>query len=111
MARKKTYFDWEIPSGVVSVVNALLADYERRERAIKYSNITGATLARYVELNSVIDRALDDIEAGLRSDILRDIADGRGYTRSPAQCVVSKNAYYRRRRKLIHDVAKGLSLL
>ena len=98
MAREKMYFSWEIPTSVVCMVNAICADYERRERAIKYSNITGAVLERYIELNSVID-------------LLRDIAEGRGYTRSPTQCVVSKNTYYRRRRKLIHDIAKELSLL
>lgn len=111
MAREKMYFSWEIPTSVVCMVNAICADYERRERAIKYSNITGAVLARYIELNSVIDNALQEVEVGIRADLLRDIADGRGYNRSPTQCVVSKNTYYRRRRKLIHDIAKELSLL
>lgn len=111
MAREKMYFSWEIPTSVVCIVTAICADYERREKAIKYSNITGAVRARYIELNSIIDAALAEVEAGIRVDLLCDIANGRGYARSPTQCAVSKNAYYRRRRKLIHDIAKELSLL
>ena len=111
MAREKMYFSWEIPASVVHVVNAICADYERRERAIKYSNITGTVLARYIELNSVIDGALQEVEGGIREGLLRDISEGRGYTRSSIQHIVSKNTYYRRRRKLIHDIARNLSLL
>ena len=111
MAREKMYFSWEIPTSVVCMVNAICADYERRERAIKHSNITGAVLDKYIELNAVIDDALAEVEVGIRKDLLRDISEGRGYTRSHAQVLVSKNTYYRRRRKLIHDIAKQLSLL
>ncbi len=111
MAREKMYYSWEIPASVVVVVNAICADYDRRERAIKYKAITGEVLERYIELNNAVDKALTEVETGLRQTLLQDISAGRGYTRSPAQCVVSKNAYYRRRRKLIHDIAIDLSLL
>lgn len=111
MARVKMYFKWEIPTSVVNMVNSICADYERRERAIKYSSITGPVLAKYIQLNSVIDDALNDVEVGIRGAILRDIAEGRGYNRSHTQGLASKNTYYRRRRKLIHDIAKSLSLL
>lgn len=111
MSREKTYFVPEIPDSVARMVRTICADYERRERAIKYSNITGTVLARYIELNAAIDGALQVIEVGIRDDIFRDIASGRGYTRSCAQCLVSKNAYYRRRRKLIYDIARRLALI
>ena len=111
MAREKMYFSWEIPTSVVGMVNALCADYERRARAVRSSSVTGAVLETYVQLNAVIDEALEEVEVGIRKDLLRDISEGRGYARSGAQLQVSKNTYYRRRRKLIHDIAKLLSLL
>lgn len=111
MAKEKMYYSWKIPSSVVHLVNAICADYERRDRAIRHSTITGAVLERYIELNSVIDRALSDVETEIRADLLYDIANGRGYTRSCTQCVMSKNTYYRRRRNFVHTIAKELSLL
>ena len=111
MAKEKMYYSWNIPASVVYLVNAICADYERRQRAIKYSTVTGAVLERYIQLNSVIDQALSEVEVSLRADLLQDITAGRGYTKSSAQYLVSKNAYYRRRRKLIHDIATELSLL
>ena len=110
MPRQKTYFKYNIPSSVVCVVTAIISDYDRREREIK-RDATGSVLARYVELNSAVDRALSEIEAGIRADIMQDITEGKGYERSRAQFLVSKNAYYRRRRKLIHDIAVDLCLL
>ena len=111
MAREKMYYSWKIPESVVHLVNALCADYERRERAIKHSTITGAVLDRYIELNSVIDSALCEIDQGIRDDLLYDITVGRGYTRSCAQYVVSKNTYYRQRKKFVQEIATKLFLL
>ena len=111
MARYRTYFKWEIPSGVVAIVKAVCADYERRERAIRYSNITGEVLSRYVELNAVIDNALEEVEIGIRRDLLEDIREGRGYDFSATSPFLAKNTYYQRKRKLIHDIAEGLFLI
>ena len=111
MPRQKTYYKYNIPSSVVCVVTAIISDYDRREREIIHASAAGSVLARYVELNSAVDRALSEVEAGIRADVLADIAEGRGYERSRAQFLVSKNAYYRRRRKLIHDIAVDLCLL
>ncbi len=111
MPRSKMYFKYDIPKTVVELVKAFCADYHRRERAIKFSNVTGEVLERYVELNAVIDRALEEVEVGIREDILRDIRKRKGYDFSAAASCLSKNTYYRRKRKLIYDIAKGLSLL
>ena len=109
--RKKEYFAYEIPTSTVRVVTSICADYNRREAAIKHSAVTGAVLARYVELNNAVDVALYDVEPGIRDLMLRDVADGVGYNRSAVACQLSKNAYYRRRRKLVYDIAVNLSLL
>lgn len=111
MPKQKTYFKWEIPTSVVDIVKTVCADYDRRERAIKHSNITGPVLAKYIELNSVVDRALNDVEAGIRRSLLEDITEGRGYDFSEASSYLAKNTYYMRKRKLIHDIAEGLELI
>lgn len=109
--RRKLYGSFDIPPGVVQMVISICADYDRREREIKFSTVTGAVLSRHVELNSAVDRALDPVEPSLRENMLHDVAMGVGYNRSMASGVLSKNAYYRRRRKLVHDIAVNLSLV
>lgn len=111
MPKKRMYFKWEIPTSVVDIVTTVCADYERRERMIRYAGVTGDVLERYVELNATIDKALECIELGIRRDLLRDICEGRGYEHSPAASFLAKNSYYQRKRKLIHDIAVGLSLI
>ena len=111
MARQRIYFKWEIPTTVVKIVNSICADYERREKLIKYSTVTGAVLERMVELNAIVDKALEDIEPGIRREIISDISEGRGYYKSGCCVIMDKNAYYRRRRKLVHDIAVTMSLI
>ena len=111
MARQRIYFKWEIPSTVVKIVNSICADYDRREKIIKYSTVTGAVLEKSIELNAIVDKALEDIEPGIRKEIISDIAEGRGYYRSGCFVIMEKNAYYRRRRKLVHDIAVTMSLI
>lgn len=111
MSRIKKYYEYDLPRSVVSVTVALCSDYERRAKAIRTCRVDGDVQKCYVQLNEIIDRALLDIEIGLRAQMLADISHGFGYGRSAAKGVIDKNAYYRRRRKLIYDVAKGLSLV
>lgn len=111
MARQRLYYKYEIPPLVVEIVKALCADYDRRERAIRYAAITGAVLARYVELNGAIDAALADLDPELRRGMLEDISLGRGYNLSMISPYLAKNTYYYKKRKLIHDIALQLALL
>ena len=111
MARRRMYFKWEIPTTVVNIVYSICADYDRRERIIKYSSVTGAVLDRMVELNAIVDNALEDIEPGMRREIIKDIAEGRGYNKSNCCVMMDKNSYYRRKRKLVHDIAATMSLI
>lgn len=111
MARKRMFFKHEIDSRVVQIVNAIIADYDRRENLIKYSTVTGPVLDRLVELNAIVDRALEDIEPGMRRDIVQDITFGRGFYKSNCCVMMEKNTYYRRRRKLVHDIAVEMHLI
>lgn len=111
MARKRIYYRWDIPSSVVIIVNAVLADYARREKIIRDANASEAVLNKAVELNALVDAALEDIEPVLRKDIVSDITDGRGYNRSSCSMILHKDSYYNRRRKLIHDIAVAMRLI
>ena len=111
MARKRMFFKYEIDSSVVSIVKSIIADYDRREKLIKYSNVTGAVLDELIKLNAIVDRALEDIECGMRRDIVQDITYGRGFFKSNCCVMMEKNTYYRRRRKLVYDIAVELHLI
>ncbi len=112
MARRTRYCRrYELPASVVDVVKCLCADYERRARAIKYESVEGAVLERYAELNAAIDKALEALEAGIRREMLEDIHRGRGYDFSPVSVYLSKNTYYQRKKRMIFEIAKDLSLI
>lgn len=111
MPKKRVYFVYNIPSNVVNIVKAVCADYERRQRAVESNKANGEVREEYIRLNTIIDEALSDVEIGLRDFFLRDFRDNHGYERSEATFLLSKNAYYRRKRKLIHDVAQALNLI
>ena len=102
---------YELPTGVVEIVKKLCADYDRRARAIKYESVTGAVLERYVELNAAIDKALEELEVGIRQEMLEDIHRGRGYDFSMVSSYLSKNTYYQRKKRMIWEIAKDLSLI
>ena len=110
MPKPKLYFQYELPFSVVMIVKAICADYRRREHKIKYSTASGVT-SRCAELNAIIDKALEEVEVGARRDMLCDICTRRGYDSSPCGAYMGKNTYYRRKRKLIYDIAKSLSLI
>jgi hypothetical protein len=111
MARPRIYCRWEIPKSIVIIVTAVIADYERRERILKDRNASETVLDKAAELNAIVDTALEDIEPALCKDIVSDITDGRGYKRSSCSLVMQENTYYRRRRKLIHDIAVAMGLI
>ena len=110
MSRKKEYFKHELPTSVVVVVYAICADYDRREREMKFGIVSGDVLEHYAELNRTIESALLCVESDLREDLLSDIAKKRGFERSRISPLLSKNAYYRRRRRVIYEIAAGLKL-
>lgn len=103
---------WDINDGIVDIVKAVCADYDRRKRAIHYSLLTDEVRQEYIRLNDAIDKALEEnIEEGVRGYIFTDIQLGRGYDFSPASPYYAKNTYYQRKRKIIHDIAAILKLI
>lgn len=107
----KYYHKYEIPPSVVNIVKTICADYERRDRMIRFSTVSGEVLDRYIALNAVVDGALETVECNIRCELLRDIVLSRGYHFSAVSPFISKNTYYQRKRKVIYEIARGLLLI
>ena len=111
MSRHRVYFEWELPAGVVEVVRAICLDYKRRSLVLAQNTASDKVRKMYTELNAAIDNALLEIEPGVREFVLDDIARKRGYDFSKTSPYFAKNTYYRRKRKLVYDIARLLSLV
>lgn len=111
MGRKRIYYRYEIPKSVVVIVKSVCADYDRRRLLSEMGDLDESVKNRYDYLNGAIDSALVEIDPGIRRVLLDDIRINRGYDYSPASPFLTKNSYYMRKKKIIHDIAKGLSLI
>ena len=101
---------WELPASVVAVVKALCVDYDRRTQIIKQVS-SGLVVAKCVEINSVIDHALEKVDVGIRKTLLEDIKNGRGYRLSPISTYLAKNTYYKYKQRVICTIAEELRLV
>lgn len=111
MGRKRVYERYKHPYSLVTMVEAIVADYPRRERVIKYSSEDEAIITEYSRINSIIDEMVNVLESELAEIIKDDIVNRVGYERSRAALFAAKKTYYRRKSMLIHDIAKGLLLI
>lgn len=111
IGRPKQFYKYELPQGVVKIVSAQCSDYSRKELAIKEGGLSAEILQSYTDTNEAIRRALFDIEEGCRDSFLTDIAENRGYERSEISFLLSRKAYYNRKRKAIYEIATHLHLI
>lgn len=111
VGRPRQFYKYELPSGVVKVVRAQCADYARKELCIQEGSVPEETLSAYIATNATIKQALSEIEEAVRQHFLNDIAENRGYDRSQSQWCLSHNSYYKRKRKAIYEIARGLLLI
>ena len=111
MPRQKTFHKWSIPSSVVNIVKCHCADYDRRSRIISDPSAAVVLRESCINLNGIIDNALSEVDVGIQKILLSDVSVGRGYGSSMAAPIISKNSYYARKRKLIHDIAIALNLI
>ncbi len=116
MGKTKIYQAHELPRTVVDIVRAVCADYKRREKFIKLHD-QGNEVTELISLdmckflNEIVDESLNPIEPTLRPMVLEDICEKRGYEHSPAASIISKNGYYKRKRKFLYDIAAAMSLI
>lgn len=111
MGRHKYFDDFELPKSVVEIVRANCADYNRRAYELRKSELRGETRETYINLNAIVDKALDSVEDAMRNDILNDIIGRKGYFSSEAQGMICRDWYYRRKRKAMCDIARGMNLI
>lgn len=97
-----------------------IKDGERLIRITDYQNMDTIEVKRkdiksfsYPALDNkvVYIFALADIEEAVRQHFLNDIAENRGYDRSQSQWCLLHNSYYKRKRKAIFEIARGLLLI
>jgi hypothetical protein len=100
-----------MPRTIVEIVQAVCADYDRREAAIKYSAISGPVLKTYVDMNAAIEKALTCVEAGIRYELLYDIGRRTGYDVSTLADRMAKGTYYQRKGQVISAIARALALI
>lgn len=108
---RKKYDNVSVPKSLRRVVIAIIADTERRQRVINLKANKEDVCSMYELLNRAVDKAFQGIEANLRSMLMDDFCNGSGYDRSLSSAVISQRAYYRRKRKIIADVAVLLCLI
>lgn len=104
----------DIPEGALKVIRAICADYPRRKRIIEtvvHTHTDEETLKHFKDYNERIDRALSELEEGLRDYILSDIMHGNGYNYSMASPLLTNNAYYERKNKILWNLARELNLV
>lgn len=110
MSRPRVFIRHKLPSEVVGVAIAVIADYERRAVEIKRGVLSEHLLSAYRRYQGIVDTALECIEPEARREFLSDIAAGRGYEHSMIGYLYYKNGYYARKRQIIYNVACGLGL-
>ncbi len=110
MSRRKK-MKYNLPLSLVQMIKSICADYDRRADIINRSLASEDVVEKCAALNSAIDSAFLDVESGLKSYLLEDIKLNRGYEASMASPFIAKNTYYKRKKKIIYDVAKCLFLL
>lgn len=109
MSRRKAKYN--LPLTIVQIVKSICADYDRRESIIATSQADEGVIEECIKLNRVVDEAFCDIEIGLKTHLMEDIKQNRGYEASMASLYIAKNTYYKRKKKIIHGVARGLYLI
>ena len=109
--RPQQFYKYELPTGVVKIVRAQCADYERKTIAMRSGTLQPEVLHAYEDINTAINDAFQDIEEGCRKDFLIDIAENRGYDKSNINWMFSKTAYYHRKIKTIYEIARRLYLI
>ncbi len=109
--RKKAFDQVKVPDTLADIVRSIIADYDRRKDAIAKGEGRMVTLEQYAVINESIDDALLFIEDFYRYIIFDDMKHNRGYDYSKISTYISRKGYYRRKRKIIAEVATNLNLI
>ena len=108
---RKKYDIFKVPTHAKILVTAMIAGYRARQKAIDMKTVSDKVAATYENLNYCIDKAIESMEPGLRNIMLYDFEHRVGFKYSDACTFISANSYFRRKRRLIYDVAKMVNLI
>lgn len=108
MGRKRIYQHYSVPGSVVSVVQAMIQDYPRRQRLIDDNESLND---EWAHIHQIITDTINSYEPMLSSIILSDIINCRGYYSSKATIIASKSLYYSLKHKIIQEIATRCNLI
>ena len=99
------------------ILRVICSDYPRRQKLLEKSEMPMEMLSFCSLLNQAVDEAIAEAYAQTQayspnfSDIMRtDIAQGRGFTRSPLSGVMCEGSYKKYKRMVKQGIAKRLGL-
>ena len=99
------------------ILRVICSDYPRRKRILEKSELPQEMLCFCSLLNQAVDDAIDEAYQQTQaysdnfSEIMRtDIAQGRGFTRSPLSGVMCEGSYKKYKRMVKQGIAKRLGL-
>lgn len=96
-------------ASVIRIVNALYADYERREKEIRSGK---NRINRFCELNNTLKASVElTCEASVRDGMLFDLCHDIGYEKSSLAMMMSHKTYYARKKAAKLEAARRLGLI
>ena len=91
------------------IINALYADYDRREKEIKQYP---ERINRFYELNRALVSAVEDVcEPDIREGMLFDLCHDLGYDKSTLATIMCHKTYYERKKAVKEAAARRLGLI
>ena len=108
---RKKFDNVVVPKSLRRIVIAIIADTARREKAVNMNAAAPEVLALYQHLNEMVNKAMRDVEQGIREFMMKDFLEGYGYNKSMMSPYIGQRAYYRRKRKVIADLAMYLCMI
>lgn len=104
---------YNIPYSVVQIVYALCRDMSRWETLITARHVPKSTKANIKTIGKAFNTAKTTFDSPVVYEIIiSDIINGRGYDySSKATGIMSKNTYYRYKKKLVRLIAENLHII
>lgn len=102
--------DTRLPKTLSDYIEAVVRDYPRRASALEVESLSEPTRKQYLVYNVAVDMAIDFLEPALKKILIDDIIEGRSYYSSSAANFICRNSYYKRRSRILYNVAVALKM-
>ena len=99
-----------LPKTLAIYIEAVVMDYARREAALEGNDISESTRKQYIKFNIAVDMGFAFLEPALKDTMFKDIVSKRGYYSSEASAIICRNAYYKRRARILYNIAIALNM-